>query len=358
VKDFITTNGTITFTNGQTTAFFVVPIINNTNIEGNTTLTVALANANSFPSGNTSIQTPTGTLVIIDDNFAPGQLQFSTNSYGLRENAGSVTVTVIRTNGSTGVISANFGTANGSALAYPGFGPVNIQAGGTVNYNYFATNGVLTFADSETNKTFTITAIPDNTVTPDLTVNMTLSSPSGGAVLGFPSAATLTITNVDFSAGTFNFTTNFYTVNETNANAVFVVQRSGVFASNVSVVVSTFDVGSAVAGVDYTATTNTLVFTAAQPATNTINFVVPLNNSPSFLAQTNNQRFFGAFLANALAGSGIGSTSVATNLIVPNKANAPGIIGFASPVYSVLENFTNATIAVVRTSGTNSPYTQ
>src|SRR5262249_39413525 len=65
------------------------------------------------------------------------------------------------------------------------------------NVNYTAVSGTLTFADGETTKTFTVPVIDDGLPIGNLTASLTLSNPTGGAVLGGLSTSTLTIIDTD-----------------------------------------------------------------------------------------------------------------------------------------------------------------
>src|SRR5205807_1317764 len=64
---------------------------------------------------------------------------------------------------------------------------------------YTATSGTLTFADGVTSQSFTISLLNPPTVHGNQTVNVTLSSTTGGATLGTPTSAVLTI--VDNNVG-------------------------------------------------------------------------------------------------------------------------------------------------------------
>src|SRR5262249_19134609 len=62
---------------------------------------------------------------------------------------------------------------------------------------YTAASGTLNFAVGETTKTFTVPIINDSAVENPETVTLTLTSPAGGATLGTPAIATLTINSDD-----------------------------------------------------------------------------------------------------------------------------------------------------------------
>jgi uncharacterized protein YjdB len=115
----------------------------------------------------------------------PGTLQFSAASYSVNENQGVAIITVMRTGGSDGAVSVNFTTSNGSAIA---------------GSDYTAASGTLTFAAGETLKTFTVAIIDDSTVEGNETINLTLSQPTGGALLGTLNLATLTIVDDDVTS--------------------------------------------------------------------------------------------------------------------------------------------------------------
>ena len=107
---------------------------------GDQTVTMALANPT-----NTLLSTPaTATLTIIETSTAPGTLAFSAPSYVVSENGTNAYLNVVRTNGVTGVVTADYFTRDGTAVA---------------GVNYAATNGTLVFADGETSKTIVVPII-------------------------------------------------------------------------------------------------------------------------------------------------------------------------------------------------------
>lgn len=110
----------------------------------------------------------------------PGTLQFSAAAYSVAADAGSATITVNRTSGTDGAIQVNYATADGT---------------GRAGVDYVAASGVLSFASGETSKSFTV-SILNSGAADNKTVNLTLSSATGGATLGTPVTAALTITAV------------------------------------------------------------------------------------------------------------------------------------------------------------------
>ena len=112
-----------------------------------------------------------------------GSLQFSAATYSVAENVANATITVTRIGGSAGAVGVSFATSNGTA---------------TAGSDYTAVTQTVNFANGDTaNKTVNIPIINDTTAEANETVNLTLSNPTGGATLGSPSTAVLTITDND-----------------------------------------------------------------------------------------------------------------------------------------------------------------
>src|SRR5439155_6730813 len=101
------------------------------------------------------------------------------------EDTGTATIAVTRTGGTAGAVTVNYATGNGTALA------------GT---DYQAASGTLTFAAGVASRTFTVPIIDrgDSSQTTK-TFNVTLTSPTGGAVLGSPAAAVVSILENDLT---------------------------------------------------------------------------------------------------------------------------------------------------------------
>ena len=109
---------------------------------------------------------------------AGGLLVFSSTIYDVKEYEGTATITVVRTGIEQGEITVDYATSNGTA---------------TAGQDYSETAGTLSFADGETQKTFTIPILRDMETEGIETVNLKLSNPTNGAILGAPAQAILRI---------------------------------------------------------------------------------------------------------------------------------------------------------------------
>jgi len=239
--DFNPINITITFNPGETDKQVQVPIVNNGLPEGNQTVIFALTNG-----VNTLLYSPSNTtLTIIDTVNAPGQLRFSTTNCTAYESDGNVYLTVVRTNGTFGTVTADYNTVAGTAL--PG-----------VNYN--STSGTLTFNDGDVSKMFAVPLVNNGIAHAPVSLSVVLSNPSGGAVLIAPTNVTLTLLYTNVGVAFVNVT-NY--VRETNASVPILVQRFGGTGSSVQVNYATAN-GTALAGTNYTSVSNTLTIGAGQ----------------------------------------------------------------------------------------------
>ncbi|HEX8738222.1 MAG TPA: Calx-beta domain-containing protein, partial [Pyrinomonadaceae bacterium] len=171
---------------------------------------------------------------------AAGILSLSSSTYTVNESDGTVTITVNRA-GTEGAVSVNYtltdGTATGGAACGAGVDYVN--TGGTVN-----------FAAGQSTQTFTVQICPDALDEPNETFTVTLSGATGGAIIGSPNAATVTITDDD---ATPTLSINDVSQNEGTGgttNFVFTVTLSAPSAQAVAVDYATID-GTATAPGDY-----------------------------------------------------------------------------------------------------------
>jgi hypothetical protein len=179
--NYTSVSGTLNWASGDTgTKTFSVPINQySTTLPSQTTVGLVLSNPGGSPAP--SLGTSSGTLTITDSH--PGAFALASSTYSLNENAGSVVLSVTRSNGMYGAVSVSFSTADGTAVA------------GT---DYTATSGALSWSDQDTStKTITVPIINGTVWKPNVTFTVNLSSPTNGSSLGSPTTATVTIINVN-----------------------------------------------------------------------------------------------------------------------------------------------------------------
>ncbi len=200
---------------------------------------------------------------------AAGTIQFSSATYMVGEGGGMVTLTVTRTGGSAGAVTVNYSLGGGTATG-------GATCGGSVDYDN--DGGSVMFADGDAaNKTFDVPICDDSTYeNPDETFDATLSIGSGGATIGTPNPATVTINDND-TQPTVQFSMAAYTTVETLTKssgvpvpppgATITVTRSGALGNTVSVNYGVNAGGTATGGamcgapgVDYVTPSGTLTF--------------------------------------------------------------------------------------------------
>jgi RHS repeat-associated protein len=175
---------TVDFAAGETSKTVAIPIVEDSQVEGDETINLTLSN----PTGGATLGTQTtATLTIQDNDFlAPGTLAFGASSFSIAEgDTNNRMVAINRTGGADGAISATINLTDGTARAPS---------------DYRNTPITVSFANGEVSKTVTIPIVDDSTLEPDETLSLSLSNPTGGATIGQQSSATLTIINGDAPA--------------------------------------------------------------------------------------------------------------------------------------------------------------
>jgi len=234
-SDYTAASGTLTFAVGETSKTITVATTDDTAVESNETLTIALSN----PTSGATLNRTTATGTIIDNDATP--ISFAISNAAAVVEGGTLAYTVTKS-GTTGLpISVNYATANGSA---------------TAGSDYTATSGTLTFAANETSKTISVATINDSAPEPSETVLVNLSGATGGATIS-AAQGTGTITDNDVTPITFAVG-NAAAVTE-GGTLVFTVTKSGSTYVSTSVNYATAN-GTAAAGSDYNATSGTLTF--------------------------------------------------------------------------------------------------
>jgi alpha-tubulin suppressor-like RCC1 family protein len=157
---------------GETSASFDMTIQDDREVEGARSIVVTA----SAENGSTAEEPMT-----VEDND-PGRLQFSSPSYSVGERERTAVIAVLRTASSSGELSVDYEAVNGTASA---------------GEDYEGSSGTLDFHEGEVSKTFSVSIFDNSVAEGDKTVTLNLSNPKGGAVLGTPSTAILTIQDDD-----------------------------------------------------------------------------------------------------------------------------------------------------------------
>jgi hypothetical protein len=244
-SDYTDNDGSLTFNPGETSKIITVQVTGDTAVEANETFIVA----QGTPT-NATLGTSQSTATIVNDDVAgtPGTLAFSAPAFSVNENGTPVAaVTVTRTGGSSGAISATITLGNGTA---------------TAPADYANSPIVVTFAAGDTTaKIITIPIVNDNIYEGNETVNLTLSNPTGGATLGAINTAILTIVDDD-PLPKVNLSPATLSLNEGNSGTTpftFTVSLSNSSFQTISVPYTTNN-GTATAGSDYIDNDRTLTF--------------------------------------------------------------------------------------------------
>lgn len=286
--DYPNSSIVVTFADGETTKTVNIPLVNDTQIELNETINLAL----SDPTGGATLGSQTtATLTVVDDDV---QLAFSASEFQVNEDGSAIlAVTVNRIGRTTGTVGATVTLTDGTATAAS---------------DYTNTPIALTFASGETTQIVTIPIANDTLIELNETLTLTLSNPTGGATLGSQSSATLTVVDDDVQ---LVFSASEFQVNEDGSViSAITINRVGRTTGTVGATV-TLSNGTTTAA-DYDNTPIPVVFADGE-LSKTI--VVPiLNDTISESNETINLQ-----LASPTGGATIGATGTATLTIVDNE---------------------------------------
>ena len=243
-------SGTLTFDPGIGSIDLSVSVNDDLTGEGGTeSFTITLQNPQnvSIPGDAYSIGAQgTHSLDITDDGDA-GSIVFSTNSSSVAEgDSGTTThsVSVTRTGGSEGAVTGQVASTGGNA---------------TAGVDYTAVNEGLAWADGDgAAKNVDVVVNGDNDLENDEQVELTITAAGGGATVGVNDTHTATITDDD-AAGVISFAATTDSVGEADGTITLTLNRTGGSDGSVSATYNTVN-GTAVAGSDFTAATDTITF--------------------------------------------------------------------------------------------------
>ena len=141
----------------------------------------------------------------------PVSVQFLTATYTVQATDGTALIDVHRSGNLNAIVSVSYATGNGTGIA---------------GKDYTAASGTLTFQPGQVDKTFGVTILQNASQTAgSVTVNLALGQPTGGATLGSPGTAVLTINNN--LPPVIQFSTSNYAAFSTSGNALITLTRGG-----------------------------------------------------------------------------------------------------------------------------------
>lgn len=209
-----------------------------------------------FPLGTSQVYV-LQTELVSSAGSIPRGLQFE-NSFHFPVEGSTVAVEVIRTGDVSGAVSINYATADGTAIA---------------GSDYTATSGTLNFGPGELSKTISIPIINDNIYEGETeTFTLTLSGPTGSAIVSGPSTTTIKIADNQFKPFVVGSNVRISEGDSGTKNAAVNVTLANASFETITVDYATAN-GSATAGDDYVATSGTLTFPPGTTSA-TINVVI------------------------------------------------------------------------------------
>ena len=294
-SDYVAASGTVIFAPGETSRTVAVPIVGDTVVEPSKTFTLTLSNPI-----NATLLDGVGVGTIVNDDGTP-VVQLSSAAYSVGEDAGQVTITVTRTGGLSAGPTVDYSTSDGSASA------------GT---DYTATSGTVTFGLGESTRTFAVPILANTVFGSDRAFNVSLANAQGGATLGSPATAVVTITEDDL-AGQVQFSTATAQAPENGGVATITVTRTGGAASGVTVDYAAAAGGSATAGVDFSLAAGTLTFGAGETSKT---FAVTLDDD----ALVEGDETLNLTLTNPQGGATLGTPDSAVLTILDDDSGGRG----------------------------------
>jgi polyhydroxybutyrate depolymerase len=291
-------SGSLTFEPGVTNRTIAVQILNEGFVEGTKYFRVMLSN----PSIGARLGAPFSATVPIADNDFGTQFQFAI--YSVSEDAGAISIGIVRGDDGDLPVTLGFFTRDGSAIN---------------GLDYTSTSNILFFAAQERLKFVSIPILNNGAKGPSKTFQVVLTNPVG-VTLGAQSTTTVTIAN---SNQGFQFGSATYLAGkDAGAARITVLRGTAVTNSTITVDFATTD-GTATNGVSYMATNGTLAFGPGELAK--MIYVPIINNG----IKEPTRKFIVA-LTNPSAGSSLGAPATTTVSILDTD---PGL-GFERTSYT------------------------
>ncbi|EIJ40996.1 Calx-beta domain-containing protein [Beggiatoa alba B18LD] len=333
--DYVNVQGTLNWNTGDAQdKNIAIPLLLDDQQDGDKTLVLSLSTA----TGGATVGANNTTTLTIQDVFgtvvtsSAGVLTFKTALSTVNENAGVANVEVSRLDGTQGSVTVSYSTINGTAIA---------------GSDYTLTQGALSWANGENNtKTISVPILTDNNTEDDEIFAISLSNPTGNAVLGMIASTNLKIldgtgnptTVVIGDAGAVQFESGSYTVDENQGNLNINVLRVSGTKGDVRVNY-TIQNGTATNGQDFVLSAGTLVWADGNSDVKTLNITlqddITAEENENFIIQ----------LSNPSNGLVLGTPAAANVTIRDNDATR---VQFSSSDYLVNESGRYVNVTVTR----------
>lgn len=337
-RDFQGSANELIWLDGDTTPKeIVISVLTDDINDGDQTFTAHLFS----PSGGASIGNGFARITLTDSTRPAqrGTIQLASNSASIDENAGQVLLEVERVGGSDGLVTVDFETAEGTAVAG--------------DFTTISDPQTIRWGDGQDGtRTIRININNDAEIESAETFQVILSNNLGGAALG-TATATITINDTtpipepdpDPVPGVISILESEYTVAEGGNLSIEVARQQGSDGAVSVGYVATAGTASAVT--DFSVTSGPLNWPAGDnnPRFITINATLDTALEPD--------EQFTVTLQNPTSGATLG-TAATTVIITDSTVALPGVLSFASTTTSVNEGET-VQILVARTGGSDGP---
>jgi len=303
----------VVFGPGETSKTVTLPIVDDSDFEGNETLNLTL----SSPTGGATLGTQTtATLTIVDNDLPTVSLAVSPASV-TEDGTSNLVYTFTRTGNTANPLTVSFNVGGNATFNN------DYTQNGAASFN--TTSGTITFAAGSDTATLTIDPTADSIFEQDETVSLTLVS-SANYNRGTTNTVTSTIINDDVNAGVLSFSNSQFSVNEdgTVVNAV-TINRAGNSTGAVSVTINLTN-GTATAPSDYNNTPITVNFANGETSK-----IVTISLVDDLIVE--NDETINLTLTNPTGGATLGSQNTATVTIIDGgdtKQYASSVIAFSS----------------------------
>jgi hypothetical protein len=270
-------------------------------------------------------------ITILDDDIDPdsGVVGFN-GAFTAAENDSIATVSVARINGSTGSVSIDIATSDGSAKA---------------GEDYEALSQTLTFLDGEVTKSVDITLLDNNVYEANESLNLTLSNAQNVSLGTVQTSLTITDDDPVPMQGDVSFAASSMRINEADGTAVITIERANGDDGAVQVTLISSD-GSAQSGIDYQAINQSVTFADGVSSSDiTINLV----NDNTFRSE----RRFTLNLSAPQSGLALGNITEMEIIIDEDDAFPKSVIEMSGGSYSLDESEGLVSIDFIRSINTN-----